>query len=571
MTSKYREKNQIDFSQGESQTPGQDTRWFSNLITSIRGLVLTQGQYSPMRILIITIVSIILAEAIAMLVIYNFQFLPYLSQVILDIIIMTVIISPSLYLLTFRPLHQHLQQQRQSESIIKTRLHLMQFANTHTLNELLQMTLDELETLTGSTIGFFHFLEADQNMIWLQAWSTNTLQNMCNAEGEGSHYEVEKAGVWADCIRQRRPVIHNDYASLKDRKGMPEGHATVVREMAIPIIRSNKVVAILGLGNKPEDYTSRDQDLVSTLADFAWDIVERKRVELNLLESEEKFHNLVDWTYDWEKWLDPEENIVYSSPSCERITGFTPAEFIADKDLLKRIVHPDDKQLFLEHHRVIHDESAGPVSIEYRIIARDGSEHWIEHVCRPLFESGNRYLGRRVSNRDISERKQAEKENQEHNQKEGILTQSIRTIQTDIARDLHDTLGQNIGFLRMTLEHLSESKLQDQVQTQKQIQSMIKAANESYDLIRTMLAVLQPGDPIDPVNLFNRYADQVSERSAFQVAISNHGIPRLLSPQQGRQLFYIFREALSNIEKSAKPGCGPYPMGRKRVVLRDIG
>ena len=113
----------------------------------------------------------------------------------------------------------------------------MQFATSHTLDELLQTTLDEIEVLTGSTIGFFHFLEPDQKTLSLQAWSTNTLQNMCKAEGKGSHYSVDQAGVWADCARQRKAIVHNNYESLpaSHRKGMPEGHAPIIRELSIPI------------------------------------------------------------------------------------------------------------------------------------------------------------------------------------------------------------------------------------------------------------------------------------------------------------------------------------------------
>jgi hypothetical protein len=90
----------------------------------------------------------------------------------------------------------------------------MDFAHEHTLAELLQFYLDEIESLTGSAIGFFHFLNADQKTLWLQAWSTNTLQHMCKAEGKGLHYGIEQAGIWADAVRKRQPVIHNDYAAL---------------------------------------------------------------------------------------------------------------------------------------------------------------------------------------------------------------------------------------------------------------------------------------------------------------------------------------------------------------------
>jgi PAS domain S-box-containing protein len=544
-------KNSSKSDKGKSQSSRRNNNSISDILQTANGLRQIQGKFSPGRILAITIGGIALAEVIAMIVVYYYKFLPYYLQIILDAAIMLAIIFPLLYLLSFRPLLQHIQQRHQSESIIQARLRLMEFANTHTLDELLQVALDETEALTGSTVSFFHFLEADQKTLWLQSWSTNTLQNMCNAEGKDSHYDVEQAGVWADCVRHRQPIIHNDYASLPHRKGMPEGHALVIREMAVPIMRDTKIVGILGLGNKPQNYTTRDLEVVSTFADFAWDIVEYKRAENALLKSEEKFRTLVEWTYDWEKWMDPQGNILYISPSCKRITGYSPEEFIADPDLLIRIIHPNDRRSFEEHHRVVHDESAGVKNIEYRIIARDGSEHWIDHVCRPLFGQNSRYLGRRVSNRDITERKKIEKVIREHNQKEKILTQTIHTMQIDIARDLHDTLGQNISYLRLKLDHLSDAHQQKQTDMQTEIKSMSKVANESYDLIRGTLAVLQIDGSNNLLHLFTRHAEQVEERSKIKIDFTSNGEPRSLSANQMRQLFYIFREALSNIEKHA--------------------
>jgi len=125
----------------------------------------------------------------------------------------------------------------------------------------------------------------------------------------------------------------------------------------------------------------------------------------SLQDSEEKFRTLLDWTYNWELWVSPQGDLIYCSPSCERITGWTPDDFLSNPDLKMKIVHPDHRNMLREHHQLVHDSKSGPSKIEYKIIARDGSEHWIEHTCRPLFGRNNRYLGCRVSNRDITERK----------------------------------------------------------------------------------------------------------------------------------------------------------------------
>lgn len=171
------------------------------------------------------------------------------------------------------------------EQILAVRLRLIEFSFRHSLRELLRETLDEAETLTGSCIGFYHFLDRDQQMLTLQAWSTRTSAEFCKAEGAGSHYPVSHAGVWVDCIAQRCPVIHNDYASLPHRKGMPEGHAEVIRELVVPVLRNGRIVAILGVGNKQTDYTLHDVGTVNLLADLAWDIAEQKRAEEALHET----------------------------------------------------------------------------------------------------------------------------------------------------------------------------------------------------------------------------------------------------------------------------------------------
>jgi PAS domain S-box-containing protein len=189
---------------------------------------------------------------------------------------------------------QEVEERKRSENVMEARLRLLEFANTHSTDELLTATLDEIEALTGSAIGFYHFLEADQKTLSLQNWSTNTLKNMCTATGKGSHYDVAQAGVWVDCISERRPVIHNDYASLPHRRGLPEGHAPVLRELVVPIFRGNLIKAIIGVGNKATKYYGSDIEIVSQLGDLSWDIVERKRAEEALRESEERFRDLYE-------------------------------------------------------------------------------------------------------------------------------------------------------------------------------------------------------------------------------------------------------------------------------------
>jgi diguanylate cyclase (GGDEF)-like protein/PAS domain S-box-containing protein len=163
--------------------------------------------------------------------------------------------------------------------MLQARLRLLAQAPDRSLEEVLRASIDEAAALTGSLIGFYHFLEPDQENLVLQTWSTRTVREFCQASGAGLHYALSEAGIWADCVRERRAIIHNDYASLPQRRGLPEGHATVTRELVAPVFRDERIVAILGVGNKPHDYDADDLQIVSTFADLAWDIVEQKRAQ----------------------------------------------------------------------------------------------------------------------------------------------------------------------------------------------------------------------------------------------------------------------------------------------------
>ena len=142
-------------------------------------------------------------------------------------------------------------------------------------NELLDFALEEAVRLTDSQCGYFHFVADGQ--IALHSWFKETLQ-ACTVE-KTSHYPIESAGVWADSIRLKKPVIHNDYPNLPDKKGYPEGHFTINRHMSMPVVDSGKIVAVLGVGNKVEPYSDVDQRQLELYLSYTWEIVKQKRHE----------------------------------------------------------------------------------------------------------------------------------------------------------------------------------------------------------------------------------------------------------------------------------------------------
>ena len=143
------------------------------------------------------------------------------------------------------------------------------------------------------------------------------------------------------------------------------------------------------------------------VASMALDVTEIHQATQVLMESEQRFRTVADFTYDWEYWIAPDGSLPWMSPSCERITGYTAEAFQSDPGLLLRICHPEDAALMLDHvHEALGEGKVSPV--EFRIRHRDGHQIWISHICAQVTGPQGEPRGRRVSNRDITDRKAAE-------------------------------------------------------------------------------------------------------------------------------------------------------------------
>lgn len=156
-----------------------------------------------------------------------------------------------------------------------------------------------------------------------------------------------------------------------------------------------------------------------------------------LKQSRQQFRTLADSTYDWESWLDNDGNYIYVSPSCTRITGYTPEEFLADPDLILSMVHRDDRLRVVRHIEQQHAEGSKG-HLEFRLMHKDGRQVWISHHCQGVFDDQGRRDGQRCSNHDITDRKRVQAEMARCYAMVGVLCHtSLRFLQeTGVAADL---------------------------------------------------------------------------------------------------------------------------------------
>lgn len=298
-------------------------------------------------------------------------------------------------------------ERKRAENIMQARLRLLEFANSHSTDELLTATLDEIEALTGSTIGFYHFLESDQKTLSLQNWSTNTLKTLCTAAGKDSHYDIAQAGVWVDCVHERHPVIHNDYPSLPHRKGMPEGHAPVVRELVVPIFRGGLIKAIIGVGNKPTHYNDSDIEIVSQIGDLSWDIVESKMAAQAMTVREQEYRTLLENIPALLVRYDTDLRRIYVNPAWEKASGLSAWDVVnvpaADIPRVPNPVHPEYGAKLLE---VLN--TGIPQTIEFEWVNAHGVRLVLEYAIVPEYDRYGKVVSVLAVGHDLTERKRAE-------------------------------------------------------------------------------------------------------------------------------------------------------------------
>lgn len=139
------------------------------------------------------------------------------------------------------------------------------------------------------------------------------------------------------------------------------------------------------------------------------DTTKRRKAEEALRESEEKYRLITDNSEDWLYWIAPDGSLKYLSPAVERVTGYSPQEFKTQPELNREIVFAEDREKLRQHNHIILQVSPAD-QMEFRIITKSGETRWIHHSCSPMVTSEGVYIGRRVSNQNITERKKVEEE-----------------------------------------------------------------------------------------------------------------------------------------------------------------
>ncbi len=186
----------------------------------------------------------------------------------------------------------------------------------------------------------------------------------------------------------------------------------------------------------------------------------REEAERARKEAEERYQALVDEipALTYISWADPFGSPVYVSPQIKTLTGYTPAEWLADRESWVRSIHPEDRE------RVVAEltrcrEQGQPFSCEYRTVTREGRVTWWRDDGRFLTDGDGRPQFLRGLIVDVTERKQADETIRRlmyYDALTGLPNRSLllERLQKELAESR--TLGRALALLLLDLDHFRQ-------------------------------------------------------------------------------------------------------------------
>jgi two-component system sensor histidine kinase/response regulator len=243
---------------------------------------------------------------------------------------------------------------------------------------LMQLGQELAEDLTGSSISFIHFVSDDEQSIELVTWSRRTLATYCRAVHD-KHYPVRDAGIWAEALRRREPVIFNDYPGYPHKHGLPEGHAELKRLISVPVIENGRVVMLAGVGNRDDNYSNLDVETVQLFANEIWRIVQRLRALERIAFTSRVLARSLNEIYIFDsgtlRFVDvnqgAQQNLGYTMDELKRLTpldiqtGVTPESFTG---MLEPLRSGAERKIVLTPRHRRKDGSHYPVEAHLQLI-----------------------------------------------------------------------------------------------------------------------------------------------------------------------------------------------------------
>ncbi len=320
-------------------------------------------------------------------------------------------------------LHQH-RIRRRAEQALDERLQFERLI-AEVSSEFSNLAADKVDRKINDALSRIGtHMNVERSFLFRFNWEKTEFRISHLWEAEGIRQDQVVRGVlvrelfpWlADNLPGGKDIVIPDVEELSDVEQARKEyeycrHIGIQSFLILPIQVADSPLCAIGLDSihSKKNWAQEDINRLRILGEVFANTIARSHAEEKIKAAELKYRTVADFTYDWEYWANVDGKLEYISPSCERISGYSLQDFMDNPALIREIIVPEDIESWDEHYCASENELK-PREIQLRIQRRDGETRWIEHVCQPVMDNKGSLAGFRVSNRDITERKQAELE-----------------------------------------------------------------------------------------------------------------------------------------------------------------
>jgi PAS domain S-box-containing protein len=260
--------------------------------------------------------------------------------------------------------------------------------------------------LSASQYGFYGFVNKDESVMTIHSWSGEAMQD-CAMISKPAEFPVCQAGVWAEAIRRREPLILNDYAATHaGKKGLPAGHVALTKLLVVPYFFHGRITAVAAVANRATDYGPDDVQELQAFMASTQAVVERRQAEEALLQSERLFRLEFDDAPIGRCMVGLNGRFSRVNPAFCTLLGYHEADLAGLT--FPEVTHPDDLAASREGVAQLLSGAASHLDLEKRYLTKSGQTVWgAVHVALVRDAAGAPFHFS-VHIQDITERKQAE-------------------------------------------------------------------------------------------------------------------------------------------------------------------
>jgi PAS domain S-box-containing protein len=324
--------------------------------------------------------------------------------------------------------------------------------------------------------------------------------------------------------------------------------------IAVPIELGGEVFGAYNVHSiRPRKFSDSDRRLLLALAQRAAvalanaQLFEGERLTRERLEVAIAAGRMGTW--DW----DVESNVVTWSTQLEAIHGLAPGTFGGTFEAYLADIHPEDREQVVA--AIGESLQRGDHNLEYRIVWRDGSIHWLEASGRTIRGADGRPKGLRGVCQDVTARKEAEDERARLLERDRAISQARAALEERqrLARELHDSVSQALFGIALGAQTvISALDMDDAHAAREAAHYVLNLAEASLAEMRALIFELRP-EWLEQEGLIAAVQRQVASlraRHALQVD-ANLGSEPAVTLEVKEALYRIAQEAMHNVVKHA--------------------